>query len=315
MALDEFVLSVDVAGLRVKNSPRKIFLCGGKLSEHAGPPASCRQVFIEFIHSHRDDLKSKIMLAEQAGNWFDEQIFSDLLELEEMIADLSSLVVLFVESPGSIAELGAFSQIEKIRRKLMVVQEKDHASFSSFINLGPIRFLRNKHNRGPLIVPWADPGKKGSVSEKIFAYSAPNLADRIASALKNSTKEEKFDTENHSHILYLVASLVDILGVCKRIDLKRSLHSMNIAVADDALKRTLHLLVHMKLIECFKYMDGTYYHSGSDSNFISWSFKSLASTNDRLRWKFKIHEFLKKSNDIRIRALNAHLLSRDLLAV
>lgn len=67
----------------------------------------------------------------------------DLLSLENMLAESSHAVIIIVESPGSIAELGAFVNSEVLPSKLVVIVNKKHRNDKSFIMLGPVAQLRN----------------------------------------------------------------------------------------------------------------------------------------------------------------------------
>ena len=59
------------------------------------------------------------------------------------MAELSSLTVLFSESPGSIAELGSFAVLNTIQERLLVVMHQEDAHRKSFIWRGPVLFLKN----------------------------------------------------------------------------------------------------------------------------------------------------------------------------
>lgn len=67
----------------------------------------------------------------------------DLLGLEEMLAHSVDAIVIFPESPGSFAELGAFSGNEALRKKTICVCEAKYKNQLSFINVGPIKILKN----------------------------------------------------------------------------------------------------------------------------------------------------------------------------
>ena len=86
---------------------------------------------------------------------FDELMGSepnrDLLSLENMLADSAHAIIIIVESPGAIAELGAFANSEKLRPKLVAVVDKKYRGHKSFIMLGPVAQLRNVR-RGAVIM-------------------------------------------------------------------------------------------------------------------------------------------------------------------
>lgn len=86
---------------------------------------------------------------------FDELMGSnpnrDLLSLENMLADSAHAIIIIVESPGAIAELGAFANSEKLRPKLVAIVDKRYRADKSFIMLGPVMQLRNSR-RGAVIM-------------------------------------------------------------------------------------------------------------------------------------------------------------------
>lgn len=80
---------------------------------------------------------------------FDELLFGpkhhDLISLENILADSVDAIVLIIESYGSVAELGAFASNNKLRKKLICIVEEKYRKKKSFINYGPLRLLKDKH--------------------------------------------------------------------------------------------------------------------------------------------------------------------------
>ncbi|MBQ7250444.1 MAG: retron St85 family effector protein [Bacilli bacterium] len=68
----------------------------------------------------------------------------DLLTVEEVLADISSKIVIIVESYGSACELGAFSLLDDGLSKLLVINDIKHKGENSFIELGPLTKIRRK---------------------------------------------------------------------------------------------------------------------------------------------------------------------------
>jgi hypothetical protein len=60
--------------------------------------------------------------------------FVDLADLEKIITDIADVVILFCESPGSIAELGYFVAHKDIIPKIFFILDNKHANNESFIN-------------------------------------------------------------------------------------------------------------------------------------------------------------------------------------
>src|SRR5262249_47805835 len=142
-SIAEFVKSVKIESCRVINTPQLIFLCGGPTGGQGSTRIrSARDYFYRYIHLHEADLKNRVRLAEEINDWFDEDTFADLLELEAYLADTSDLIVLFVESAGSIAELGAFAADASLRPRTLAVLNSSHDTNRTFITDGPVRRIK-----------------------------------------------------------------------------------------------------------------------------------------------------------------------------
>ncbi len=57
-----------------------------------------------------------VRIAEHYKDWSHDSIYRDLVSFERHVAELSSVIVLVLESPGSIADLGLFSVIDEFKK-------------------------------------------------------------------------------------------------------------------------------------------------------------------------------------------------------
>src|SRR5690606_5982796 len=100
---------------------------------------------------------------EEITDWHADGVYQNLMEYEADLAGICSLVVIILESPGAIAELGAFSQLEDLSHRLMVITS-DSFSQDSFIELGILRHIRSKNNEGSVrVYPWTVPATEQHV--------------------------------------------------------------------------------------------------------------------------------------------------------
>lgn len=124
---------------------------------------------------------------------FDELLYSsnsaDLLSLENLLADSVDAVVVIPESAGSFAELGAFANNEKLRRKMLCVVNVNFKGKKSFINQGPIRLVKSVNKDAIVYINENEIGK--SFASKIDAFSSlirdPEV-EKITSALRKMKK-------------------------------------------------------------------------------------------------------------------------------
>ena len=118
---------------------------------------------------------------------FDELLYSaktaDLLSLESLLADGVDAIVLIPESPGSFTELGAFSNDEKLRQKLICLIDKKYKKNKSFINQGPLKLVKKANSNGLLYI---DPN------------NIENEIDKLITALKKVKKISSKKTDKIS---------------------------------------------------------------------------------------------------------------------
>ena len=115
-----------------------IFLCG------ASEESSIRYSLKKYLEKHHSEFD--ISIAEVFARFEKDGI--DLLTLENSLATYADSIVIILESPGAIAELGAFSNREDLRNKILAV---NHQKFQdkpkekeSFITGGPIQLIKTK---------------------------------------------------------------------------------------------------------------------------------------------------------------------------
>lgn len=127
-----------------------IFLCGGsgkeeeKFRRKVGEKISSKLSHYKYSVYYPEDMFIELILGYQK---------QDLLTLENLLADSASAVVILLQSPGTFTELGAFTNYKKLNNKLIVIIEPKYARKRSFINLGPVRFLRTKTKSKVLFIP------------------------------------------------------------------------------------------------------------------------------------------------------------------
>ncbi len=126
--------------------PLFIFVCGKQILGCEGEPeenlldeGNKRGLIVEAIKELSSKRPIFSIVAEQLLSV--ELAQKDSLTFEGLIADLSDEIVLIIESPGTICELGAFSFSNKINKKIFVLNDLKYEKDNSFINRGPIKKL------------------------------------------------------------------------------------------------------------------------------------------------------------------------------
>ncbi|MBZ0099077.1 MAG: retron St85 family effector protein, partial [Taibaiella sp.] len=139
-------LAKDLKSLRsyLRRDSSIVFVCGAD-PKLAG---SCRSKFLKYAEKHLANYD--FFIAEDLLNI--KSVDSDLLSIEDKLAQFSDCVILFLESPGAFAELGAFANKSNLTSILLAVNDSAYSGARSFINDGPI----NKINRESKFKPAID---------------------------------------------------------------------------------------------------------------------------------------------------------------
>lgn len=153
-----------------------LFLCGGsspdqeKLRKEVGTQISNLASKYNYPVYYPEDL-------------FVEQILGhgrqDLLSLENLLATSVHCVVILLQSPGTFAELGAFTNYAGLIDKLIVVIDPKYKLKPSFISMGPVRYLKSK-TRSIVLYSKLETSNAGviarqiaEVARRIAKYSTP----------------------------------------------------------------------------------------------------------------------------------------------
>lgn len=116
-----------------------IFLCGGSEPEQE----RFRRKIQENILKLKSNYKYYVYIPE---DMFIEFILGhqrrDLLSLENLLAKWVNAVVIPLQSPGTFTEFGAFINFDLLKDKLIIICDPKFSKSRSFINQGPLDFLK-----------------------------------------------------------------------------------------------------------------------------------------------------------------------------
>ena len=134
---------IDYCSTYTPENAFSIFLCGGASRE------SSRFRFALGKAIEETQSKKSVFSVYYPETLFSELLYGcakrNLLDLEEELANTVSAIVLPLQSPGTFAELGAFSSNDLLKRKIIVINNKKYRRDRSFINDGPIALLEKKN--------------------------------------------------------------------------------------------------------------------------------------------------------------------------
>ncbi len=262
-AIESFSATVDPNRATVVSFPEFIAIFGSAISfnKRYSKPKSERDAFYWWINEHRKELVELLLFPESYNDWSDFSTYSDLLLFEKDLGYLTSVVLVFLESPGSIAELGAFSQIESLSERLLVVVKDDCHPKNSFISLGPIRSIKEtqKYPNCVCVVP------KGTPTQ--LAAHIPVIVEMLDKKRADKKYKINFDANNLQHQIILVLDLVNLFLTVQKTELQKLAQLFIGEIALSRLSQILFLLEKTCLIKCK--------HYGNNQYFVPWKFRKI----------------------------------------
>lgn len=207
---------LDAERIHVQGPSRFILLCGGEIGS-----LSSDSIILSLRHAFKKILEIKaiktndIIEAEDITKRFSFlDIYDDLLDFETDLAQIVELIILFCESEGSLAELGAFCMIEEIASRIFVVVREEHWKADSFIKLGPLRSIERKQGRDSICVLEDEPlGIKGQPISKIDKDALKaQLEGALEARLSRKGEPSNFDGSRAGHVIKVIVALIQEYG-------------------------------------------------------------------------------------------------------
>lgn len=263
-ALQEQFGRLNKDNFKVQFAIKTLFVCGGIVHpvDKQLPPGSFRDRLMRYTAEKGIEFHDYIVLAEEFKDYYVDGNYRDLLTFEDDIASLSTLVIIFLESAGSLVELGLYCSRPAFFKKLLVVVPKDELETEdSFIYLGPLKFIESKVENSFCTYPF--PSRNDSVQEnepEYDNYYLEDLCHNVEEKIKNTHKTENFKEKISGHISYLIAEIIRLSFPIMLGEIEKVLKHLGIEVQQGTLQRILYLLRKMRFIDKERESTNTYYY-------------------------------------------------------
>ena len=242
---ENFISDISLEKSKVLLKPPILFLCGGEvdLKNPTLEAKSLRDALLNFLAKATPNLLSQIKIAEDFKDWLHHATYENLNDFEDDIAHVSSIVILILESAGTIAELGSFTARSLLSKKLLVFLSSKHYESDSFIKHGPIRQLEQYKNKQVFAYPW-DHENPEKTSEKELEYIAQDI-EAFTSKIDDS---EKFSFENNGHRIFLIFELINMYRALMLSEIENYLNIFKFNIKRKDISRFLFLLEKFNFI-------------------------------------------------------------------
>lgn len=249
MVSEELSHKIDLSRSRLKPYQGFIFLCGGKIDVTSQNPVSIRDAILRGLVKN-DQAESRIRLAEHYKDWANDSVYTDLVSFESHLAELSSVIVLALESPGSIAELGLFSVVPEFQKKLLVFIETRHYQSLSFIRLGPIDYLEKSFGNDAECHRWTSGQPHSLTFDSSLAEELQNeLASAVLERARDPLPECQFNRASWLHQALLICDIIGLYSALTLREIKRLLTNMGFDLTETSLRQFLFVLDKVGLIK------------------------------------------------------------------
>ncbi|MCX8519201.1 MAG: retron St85 family effector protein [Methylophilaceae bacterium] len=302
---------VKICASQVKPYEGFILLCGGPYEEVSSTnrPISIRDAIQKVLLSN-----NKLRFAEEYKNWAQNSTYSDVILFEKHLAELSSTIVLVLESPGSLTELGFFFAIEKFRKKLLVIVDDSHHESDSFINLGPIAFLKKENNES-LFYKWRKQAQSCccfGLNHRCCCFDPKAVAtiqDELKKDIQRRTQEltpaRTFNPEEWLDVALLTCDLIGLYSALTVRQLTEILKSLGCKFNESEITQLLFVLKQVSFITEKAKGDQRFYISKTAKEFLELKItKEPTNTSlDRNRFRVEVLNIYKEKDKKRWNAI------------
>jgi hypothetical protein len=296
------VKSIKVDSLRVHAPTTIVFLCGGAIDASLNPPLALRDAFYRIASTAPSDYS--IVLAEDAAPLTAEAGYRDLFSFESDIAQLVGLILLFAESPGSLAELGAFAALKTVSPRVLAVLDDFYYSQVSFIRNGPVRFLENEHGEEWITV--LDRAHVGiSATGTLENLNPASFCESVFPAIENrlnaNPRWSKFDLQNAGHTILLMVGLCQEYGALTFSEIRNYLGAFG--VEEPRLLNFTYCAQLLGWITKVRKGHHIFYVATGGEFAIDYTVSGDGVPHDKIRWRADIRAYWSERDLPRLRAI------------
>ncbi|MCG9915756.1 MAG: retron St85 family effector protein [Phenylobacterium sp.] len=187
-------------GYSVARGGNIVFVCGGNEVHHM------RTRFRQYCAAHLSEFE--IFFPEFAmKDYFSSSIPEpfDIADFEYIVGELSHAIVIFPEAPGSFAETGYFSAIDKLSEKTILALDAPRQEFDSFISMGPAKKIAAKSIFQPNV--------QMDYQEPTFELVASRIRRLSVAKNRKLLKVERFNDLTAFELFALIHRIVTILSI------------------------------------------------------------------------------------------------------
>jgi hypothetical protein len=291
------VLSEDLnpSSCKLIDRPETLWVFGGPRhhieDERLANPASLRDFFLAKVDKQFPPYKwaKGVTYPENFQDWYAFSGYTDLHEFERDACFIARGVIVFLESEGSLAEIGALAIDESLAERVFLILHEQYHRNISYLWLGPITRIKNL--RGQICVIGTQP------KEKMAEVEYNSIIEHINDWDDSLDKGEAINHQNPGHVILLIADLINILLVSKDGDLLKIMPTFGVNIDQVQLKKYTSLLHYFGLITIKERGTEVFYtfNRKNQKDLINYQAKKGKPGFDRIRIKAMRMEEIKEN--------------------
>ncbi|SOB94431.1 retron St85 family effector protein [Thalassospira xiamenensis] len=278
------IKSIDVSRSRVLLEPHILFICGGPVDISKTCNHSVRNMFMNQSAKFGEKADG-IVLAEKFKDW--QSGYQSLSDFENDIAALSSLVVIFLESEGALAEFGLFFANSQIRKKLVVILHEEFHLSESFIKLGLISPME-QDNQESVRVYEIDHRKIEEVSKE----EVQDIILDLMGYCDDINKTESMRFENRGHSFFAIFQIIDMFLALTKSEIIKFTKDIGFDFTQKEIDSALYILKNFNLINSTKKSSQYFYFANPDQPArVDWQFTGADKRISLQSIKIEVSEY------------------------
>lgn len=245
-----------------------VFLCGA--NKNSQEISERRKALVEFSKLHLPH--THFFLAEKMFTTLkDEGHKGNILDVENLISDFSDYILIILESPSAFTELGAFSH-DKLRSKLIVINNLEFKKEESFINLGPIKAIEEKSGQERIV--YYKMSEDGVTNRDAIGDTFHQIYELFKEPIRSTGKAVDLDSLNPSKIFDKKSAMFihDLIYLSGPILHKELIELLKLIFGKENFNKVTHLLAILSSFESIERNEKGLYRSKLNETYYDFRF-------------------------------------------
>ena len=213
--------------LKEADSSINVFLCGASTQNND----SIREIIYADIEN---DSQFNVVFPEWLFSSLLNKRGYNLLELENLLAGNVDVIVIPLEGLGTYAELGAFASNEKLRSRIIVINDKKYEHKKSFINEGPVKLISQT--------------KKSNLYNYDSTFDSLDAKFVINKMRYMRSRISKFELDNLFNLARFINYIIAVFQPVNQQTIKELLSKLNIKIPLDLINPCIEILIQKRKV-------------------------------------------------------------------